>query len=77
MEDLRKVLTRLGDAGLQVNPLKCFWVKNEVDYLGFIITTEGIKPQPKKIAKILAIKRPKNKRQLRRFVGMINYYKDM
>ena len=77
LELVSEVLTRLRDKGLQVNPLKSFWAQPEVEYLGFVIGQDGLRPQQKKIDAILAIKRPDNQRQLRRFVGMINYYKEM
>jgi len=38
---------------------------------------EGIQPMPKKVQAILAIQPPKDKRQLRRFIGMIHFYRDM
>ena len=40
-------LARLLEKGFQVNPLKSFWAKFEVEYLGFLITREGICPQKK------------------------------
>jgi hypothetical protein len=62
---------------LQVNGLKSHWVTEEVEYLGFILTKQGIKPQPKKVKAIKAIAPPKNRRQLRRFIGMVNFYRYM
>ena len=49
---VEKVLTRLRDAGLQVDLKKCEWHVTETRYLGFIITTEGIRADPAKIAVI-------------------------
>ena len=68
---------RLQSQGMQVNPLKLFWEKDKTEYLGFILNQKDIKPQPKKISQILEIDPLKNKKQLRQFIGMINYYKDM
>ena len=48
LDKLRSVLTRLRDAGLKVNAPKCTFCAKEIEYLGYILTTEGIKPQPKK-----------------------------
>ena len=59
------------------NSLKSFWFQVEVEYLGDIIKRMGIKPQPRKIEKMLAIRAPENRTELRSFVGMINYYRDM
>ena len=77
LEKVETVLKRLLKAGMQVNPLKSFWFQAEVEYLGYIINRMGTKPQPRKIEKVLAIKAPKSKTELRSSVGMINYYRDM
>ena len=77
LHQVEVVLTRLLNAGMQVNPLKSFWFQEEVEYLGYRVTREGIKPQAKKIKKMLALNPPKNKTELRGFVGMVNYYRDM
>ena len=74
---IRTVLTSLREKGMQVNPLKSFWAKPEINHLGFNLSRRGIKPDSNKIKKILAIKAPSNKKQLRRFIGILNYYKDM
>jgi hypothetical protein len=71
------VLTRLQDAGLKVNAGKSFFCAVETKYLGYILTRDGIKPQPKKVQAILALTPPTNVRQLRRFLGMVQYYRDL
>jgi hypothetical protein len=62
---------------MQVNPDKCMWFQKEVTYLGFVITQDGIKPQPEKIQGILNMAQPKTQKDVRRFVGMINFYRDL
>jgi hypothetical protein len=47
--DIMEVLWHLSAAGMQVNPDKCLWLQPAVTYLCFLITHEGIKPQPDKI----------------------------
>ena len=44
-----QVLHRLEKSGFTVNPRKCAWAVQSTDYLGFLITTEGIRPLPKKL----------------------------
>jgi hypothetical protein len=51
--DVTEVLRRLQAAGFQVNPDKCLWFQPAVTYLGFLITRDGIKPQPDKIQGII------------------------
>jgi hypothetical protein len=77
LNDLIEVLQRLLAAGMQVNAGKCKWFNHTVTYLGFIITRDGIKPQPEKIQGILNMRRPTTQRQVRRFVGMVNFYRDL
>jgi len=77
LADVIEVLKHLLTAGMQVNVTKCKWFEYSVTYLGFIITREGIKPQPKKIQDILHMQRPSTQRQVWRFVGMINFYRDL
>ena len=60
-----------------MNPQKSFWAKPQVEYLGFLVTREGIKPQSKKIQGILNVKQPKSTKQVRSFIGMINYYRSL
>ena len=74
---LDQVLQRLGEAGLKVNCEKSFFGREETEYLGFWITRKGVRPQTKKVEAINNLKVPTTKRQLRRFIGMLNYYRDM
>jgi hypothetical protein len=48
-----------------------------MEYLGYILTRGGIKPQTKKVHAILALNPPKSVKELRRFLGMVKYYRDM
>ena len=45
---METVLTRLHDTGLKVNVAKSLFCAHEIEDLGYILTREGIKPQPKK-----------------------------
>jgi hypothetical protein len=42
-----------------------------------MLTTDGIKPQSNKVQAILAIELPTNVKQLRHFLGMVQYYRDL
>jgi hypothetical protein len=69
LNKLRQVLIKLQDAGLKVNAHKCHFCAIETEYLGYILTRDGIKPQPKKIEAILALKPPITVKELHRFLG--------
>ena len=49
----------------------------EMEYLGYILTRTGIKPQPTKVQAILAISMPKSVKDLRRLLGMVQYNRDL
>jgi hypothetical protein len=77
LQKMETVLTRLCNAGLKVNAAKSLFCANEIEYLGYILTREGIKPQPKKVQAILALNALNNVMELRHFLGMVQYYRDM
>jgi hypothetical protein len=60
LQHLRKVLIRLRDAGLKINADKSKFCALETEYLGYILTRDGIKPQTNKVQAILALKPPTN-----------------
>ena len=64
-------------AGLKVNAKKSFFGRGKLEYLGYWITRKGVMPVPKKIEAIKNIATPKSIRDVRKFVGMVNYYRDM
>ena len=77
LKKMEVVLKRLNDVGFQTNLCKSFFMQTEVDYLGFLLTSEGIRPQPKKIEAMTRVKPPTNSKQLKQFLGMVNFYRDM
>ncbi|GFY01978.1 retrovirus-related Pol polyprotein from transposon 412 [Trichonephila clavipes] len=48
LQNIRKVLSKLRDANLKLNPSKCKFFQKEVNYLGHIISAEGVRTDPKK-----------------------------
>jgi len=77
MDKLEQVLTRLERAGFRANVRKCSFAKDKLDYLGYQLTKTGIQPQPKKVEAILRLNPPINRKQLRTFLGLVNYYRDV
>ena len=77
LKKLEEVFLKLRNAGLKVNMKKSFFARAELEYLGYWITREGIQPTANKVHAISNIAPPKTKKELRRFIGMVNYYRDM
>jgi hypothetical protein len=71
LDKLKPAFIGLCDAGLKVNATKSVFCAQETEYLGYILTIGGIKPQPKKMQAILALNPPKSVKDLRRFLGMV------
>lgn len=72
---VRLVLQKLLDAGLQVDITKCEFHATEVHYLGLIVTTQGIRMDPKKIATIQNWEAPTNVADVQAFLGFANFYR--
>ena len=77
LEKLRLVLIKLREAGLKVNTNKSKFCALEIKYLGYTLTKEGMKPQTKKVQSILTLNPPTNVKELLRFLGMVQYNRDM
>jgi hypothetical protein len=64
LDKLKQVFIILCDAGLKINATKSVFCAQETEYLGCILTRDGIKPQPKKVQSILALNLPNNVKEL-------------
>lgn len=71
---IEEVFKKLQDAGLKLKENKCFFMLNEVKYLGYIISKDGIKVDPEKVDAVVKIASPTNISQLRSFIGLVNFY---
>jgi RNase H-like domain found in reverse transcriptase/Reverse transcriptase (RNA-dependent DNA polymerase)/Integrase zinc binding domain/Chromo (CHRromatin Organisation MOdifier) domain len=73
---VRKVMTRLRDAGLQLDIDKCEFEVKQTKYLGFIIDTEtGVQMDPDKVKAILDWEAPTSATAVRSFLGFANFYR--
>jgi hypothetical protein len=70
-----KVLEALTKAGLHLKPKKCEFHRQEVKYLGFIISTTGTKMIPSKITTIQEWPQPQNVKDVQSFLGFANFYR--
>ncbi len=77
LDKLEEVIRRLCNAGLKVNAAKLTFCALEIEYLCYLLTRDGIKPQCNKVQAILTIKLPTGVKQFRHFLGMVQYYCDL
>ena len=73
-EHFRELFRRLADHDLVVSPVKCQFGKTQIEFLGHTVTKDGIKPLPEKVAALNAYPAPSTTDEMRRFLGMINFY---
>ncbi|XP_055615014.1 uncharacterized protein K02A2.6-like [Toxorhynchites rutilus septentrionalis] len=74
LQRLRTVLQRLDEHGMRLNVEKCEFFADCIEYCGFVINREGIRKMKTKVDAIQKMPRPRNREQVRAFVGLINYY---
>ena len=70
---LLEVLERCQNAGLHLNPDKCHIRKSSVKFYGTMLTSSGMKADPKKVEDILNLAAPTNKQEVRSLVGMVTF----
>ena len=75
LEHLQQLFQRLSDYGILINTGKCEFGKDTITFLGHVVTAEGIHPLPDKVQALQEFPTPKTVRELRRFLGMFNFYR--
>jgi hypothetical protein len=70
---LRVVLQKAEDGNLKLNKAKSKIGFTEVKYMGHLIGKDDLKTDPEKVKAIHTIPEPQNKKELQRFMGMVNY----
>ena len=75
MEHIQVVFDRLREAGLKLKMSKCDFLKQEVNYLGHVVSASGVKPDPEKIRAIKELAPPKNVKETRSLLGLCGWYR--
>ena len=75
-QHVEEVLKRLDTNGITINVQKCEFSKTTIDYLGYKVDENGITPLPERTLVISELKQPETVQQLRRFLGMVNFYRE-
>ena len=76
IKTIAKVMVLLKDSGLRLNLEKTDWIKNEVKFLGHLISSKGIKVPPEFSQIIKDWPLPETLKELRSFLGKCNYYRN-
>lgn len=74
-QHLEVLFKRLSEYGIKINPSKCHFAKESVQYLGYTVNSEGIQPLSTKVDAIRNAKRPETIMELRRYLGLLNFYR--
>ena len=71
---MQAVLQRIKEYGLRLRKEKCSFLQESVEYIGHVISRQGIHPSPKKIGAIQKIAEPTNIIELKSFLGIVVYF---
>lgn len=72
---LQHVFERFERANLQLQPSKCVFAQSEVQYLGYVISRDGIAPSPDKVRSVRDYPRPTTVKEIRSFIGLASFYR--
>ena len=73
--DVRNIINAIYQSGMRLKPSKCEFNQTETEYLGFIVSQEGIKVDPIKTEAIRIWKTATKKKEIQSFLGFCNFYR--
>lgn len=75
IRDLQSVFERLRLFNLRANRAKCVFAKESIKYLGHVINTEGVAPDPNKVSAVLDMKEPTSVKHLQSFLQTCSWFR--
>lgn len=75
-ECLKKVIQRLTEVNLKINPDKCHFGQKSVYLLGFCVNENGISIDTRKVANIHDWPQPRTGKDIQRYLGLVNFFRD-
>ena len=72
---VKEILRRLEENDLYIKPEKCIWKVRKIGFLGVVIGPNGVKMEEEKVDGVLSWLKPKNVKDVRKFLGLANYYR--
>lgn len=74
-DHLKTLFERFSTYGVHINVDKCRFGQDNVDFLEYHVTADGVEPPVDRVEALREMKQPQTVRELRRFLGMINFYR--
>lgn len=75
IERLDAVFQRLSDNNLKIKPSKCQFFKDQITYLGHVVSKDGIQTDPEKTNVVKDWPTPKSVKEVRKFLGFVGYFR--
>ena len=75
LKHLELIFQRLREVDLKLKMEKCSFLKQHIQYLGHIVSGEGIKPVPEKLSAIQQMPHPYTPKEVKQFLGLVGYYR--
>jgi len=72
---VEEILRRLEENDLYIKLEKCVWKVRRIRFLGVVIGPKGIEMEKEKVDRVLSWPEPKNVKDIRKFLGLANYYR--
>ena len=76
LKHIEDIFQRLKKADLCLNKKKCHFVKKEIEYLGHIVSSKGLRPNPEKVRAIQTLEAPTTVKGVRSYLGIAGYYRN-
>ena len=75
LQHLEIIFQRFHEVGLKVKWSKCNFMKLHIEYLGHLISQNGIEPMPDKLSAIKEMPAPRSPKEIKQFLGLVVYYR--
>ena len=74
LQHLEIIFKRLHEAGFKMKRSECSFMKMHIEYLGHLISEQGIELMPDKLSAIKEMPAPRNPKEIKQFLGLVGYY---
>lgn len=75
LQHLEEVFSRFQSTGLKLNPSKCSFAQQQVQFLGHIVSSQGVHPDPHNVSSVQNWPTPQTATEVRAFLGLCSYYR--